>query len=144
MHHFENCTQYVGAFKFSLQWIAASITYFWVCSYTSILSSVPLHLQVTCGTSLWESSSFICQLSVIELRGRLQTQLLLSWYCNPCKCRLECSYSLCGLIIHKKPLFWPPICTLNTNLSYALGQNGTLIMYYQVFCMLPWWYCRMV
>lgn len=62
---------------------------------------VPLRLQVTCGTSLWESSSCICQLFVIEWEGdRLQTQLQFSWYCNPCKCRLECS--LCGLMLHKK------------------------------------------
>lgn len=45
---------------------------FWIqfakeCSHPYLWSPpVPLGLQVTCGTSLWESSSFICQLSVIE------------------------------------------------------------------------------
>lgn len=37
-----------------------------VTVHASIRPSVMLHLQVTCGTSRWESSSFICQLAVIE------------------------------------------------------------------------------
>ncbi len=37
-----------------------------VTVHASICPSVTLHLQVTWGTSRWESSSFICQLSVIE------------------------------------------------------------------------------
>lgn len=63
MLHFKKYTQNVGLLKTIYRGLFPPI---FVIVHASIRPSVPLHLQVTCGTSLWEFSSFICHLSGIE------------------------------------------------------------------------------